>query len=542
MPVLRLALVITAGLLGAALLRLVVQLDWGQAGSELDKPRYAAISQIIGAVLGGLIGLIGVWWADRRATRRPHAAQQARAQELLAIWPPPRLLEASPDDLGVAPSPLAERYRPQGADRPPYVPRSTDPELARLLSEQSLVLVTGRSRAGKSRTAFEVAAKHSRLRNARLLIPRTDQRAEAGGAGGARAEVRKTRMAKAHEDMATLHERWRAQDVDRGLDTVAEVQAALGRDRTPPAPSIGELGNLDEVLDDVVGPAGVTEQATTFTRHDVIRALRPRVGPVPAAQLEELADQALRSERVVAVTGLDARLARWTTPEVLAVEHELVTGAQARRGEQVAVATHAAVRATLAEYDTLGPDQRAMVEDLVRGGGVAVVVGRAGTGKTYALAAARHAWDLAGIEVIGAAPTGIAADELAAGAGIEATSTVDALLHNLGRSPAERARLRARADKLTRHLATVTDPSSAPRSSRTSSNSRPGSTRPRCPVAGCWWWTRLAWLAPASSPPWPPTRAAPGASWSWSAMTSSCSRSTWAAGFVPCGNDWAPAS
>jgi ATP-dependent exoDNAse (exonuclease V) alpha subunit len=127
-------------------------------------------------------------------------------------------------------------------------------------------------------------------------------------------------------------------------------------------------------------------------------------------------------------------------------------------GERVAIVPHAAVRATLAEYDTLGDDQRTMVEDLVRGGdGVAVVVGRAGTGKTYTLAAARHAWDLAGLEVIGAAPTGIAADELAAGADIDA-STVDALLHNLGRAPGQRTHLRARVSKLQRHVATVRDP------------------------------------------------------------------------------------
>jgi conjugative relaxase-like TrwC/TraI family protein len=314
----------------------------------------------------------------------------------------------------------------------------------------------------------EASIKAWSTRRAQIEQACEDKRATKRAEGGpgrlspaeVRAEVRKTRKAKAHEDMTTLHKRWQTQDIERGLDTAGEVRAALGRDRTPPTLLSAAPGNLDEVLDDVVGPAGVTEQASTFTRHDVIRALRPRLGPVPAAQLEELADHALRSARVVPVTGLDARLARWTTPEVLGVEHELVTGAQARRGEQVAIASHAAVRATVAEYDTLGPDQQAMVEDLVRGrDGVVVVVGRAGTGKTYALAAARHAWDLASVEVLGAAPTGIAADELAAGAGIEDTSTVDALLHNLGRTPAERARLRGRADKLTRHLATVTDPS-----------------------------------------------------------------------------------
>jgi conjugative relaxase-like TrwC/TraI family protein len=274
-----------------------------------------------------------------------------------------------------------------------------------------------------------------------------------------RAEVLKTRKPKRHEDMTTLHQRWHARAAERGLDTAAEVRAALGRERIPSAATASPSpAGVGEVLDEIAGPRGVTEQASTFTRHDVIRALRPRLGPVPGSELEALADRLLASERVVPVAGLDARLARWTTPEVLGVERQLVTDAQERKGERVAVVPHGAVRATLAEYDTLGADQRAMVEDLVRGGdGVAVVVGRAGTGKTYALDAARHAWDLGGVQVVGAAPTGIAADELAAGANLDA-STVDGLLHNLGRTPAERARLRARVGKLERHLATVTDP------------------------------------------------------------------------------------
>ena len=42
-----------------------------------------------------------------------------------------------------------------------------------------------------------------------------------------------------------------------------------------------------------------------------------------------------------------------------------------------------------------------MVRDLCQGGqGVAVVVGRAGTGKTFALGIARHAWQLGGYRLV----------------------------------------------------------------------------------------------------------------------------------------------
>lgn len=56
------------------------------------------------------------------------------------------------------------------------------------------------------------------------------------------------------------------------------------------------------------------------------------------------------------------------------------------------------------------------------GDGVAVVVGKAGTGKTYALDAAREAWQTSGIRVTGVALAARAALELRDSAGIEATT------------------------------------------------------------------------------------------------------------------------
>ena len=74
-----------------------------------------------------------------------------------------------------------------------------------------------------------------------------------------------------------------------------------------------------------------------------------------------------------------------------------------------------------------------MVRDLCQGGqGVAVVVGRAGTGKTFALGIARHAWQLDGYRLLAAAPTGIATMSLQ-GEGFEDVATCDRLLGDLDR-------------------------------------------------------------------------------------------------------------
>jgi ATP-dependent exoDNAse (exonuclease V) alpha subunit len=125
--------------------------------------------------------------------------------------------------------------------------------------------------------------------------------------------------------------------------------------------------------------------------------------------LEGLADRFLaeRAVSVVADWALEER--RWSTSDLLAVEQRLVVGSAGRTEEQTAVASHQAVCDALAAHPTAGTDQQAMVRDVCQGGqGVALVVGRAGTGKTFALGIARHAWQLDGYRLLAAAPTGIA--------------------------------------------------------------------------------------------------------------------------------------
>jgi hypothetical protein len=87
----------------------------------------------------------------------------------------------------------------------------------------------------------------------------------------------------------------------------------------------------------------------------------------------------------------------------------------------------------LAAHPTLREDQAGMVRDAcLDGAGVQVVVGRPGTGKTYTLGVARHAWQLGGYRVLAAAPTGIATVSLEA-EGFEEVATVDRLQLELDR-------------------------------------------------------------------------------------------------------------
>jgi conjugative relaxase-like TrwC/TraI family protein len=305
--------------------------------------------------------------------------------------------------------------------------------------------------------------------------------------------VHETRPAKSHETPETLYGRWQQEARELGYEPERLVRQVTGRERSreqdpartagrdaasvaapagmagqdsPAAAAAGTSAGLPErtittMFDRLASPEGLTAQASTFTRREVLCAVGRELpaeaaGTVGPAELERLADRFL-AERAVSVVGEHAVGERhYATPELLEVERRLIEAAVGRAGEHSAVCSHDTLRETLAAHPTIGADQAAMVQDITQGGqGVSVVVGKAGAGKTYALGVARHAWQLEGYRVVGAAPTGIATVCLDA-EGFEHSRTVDALLGELDQEGADRARpgggaaTRGRSAQLTR--------------------------------------------------------------------------------------------
>jgi conjugative relaxase-like TrwC/TraI family protein len=275
----------------------------------------------------------------------------------------------------------------------------------------------------------------------RLFSKRTDQidlevtRLEASGRERTprliKWAVHATRKPKEQEAADTLYERWRTEAAERGLDPDTLVRQVTGRTRAQDL--VVSERTVGEVFERLAGPAGLTATASTFARHDVLAALGGQLAGASRAELEDLTDRFLteRAVSVVADRALEER--RWSTPELLGVEQQLVTAATGRADEQAAIVRHDAVRAALKAHPTAGQDQVGMVRDVCQGGaGVAVVVGRAGTGKTFALEMARHAWQLDGYRPLATAPTGIATVSLEA-EGFEEVATCDRLLADLDR-------------------------------------------------------------------------------------------------------------
>jgi hypothetical protein len=216
-------------------------------------------------------------------------------------------------------------------------------------------------------------------------------------------------------------------DADTLVREVTGRTADRDQDWTVSDAAVGRL------FDRLAGPDGLTEHASTFARPEVLIALGAGLTGAGRTELEALADRFLAERAVSVVADRTLEEHRWSTPDLLAVEQRLVTSAAGRTGEQAAVASHQAVRDALAAHPTAGADQQAMLRDLCQGGhGVAVVVGRAGTGKTFALGIARHAWQLDGYRLLAAAPIGIATMSLQ-GEGFEEVATCDRLLGDLER-------------------------------------------------------------------------------------------------------------
>ena len=207
--------------------------------------------------------------------------------------------------------------------------------------------------------------------------------------------------------------------------------------------------DLTAINNALAAPEGLTDQQSAFTRRDAIQGL---CGQLPlgadVAEVEAMADAFLASDLVIPLAAREGGLTEtesrrvsegrisssvaaepvYSTAEMLSVEQHVVERALDRRLDGVGLAEPFALQTAIARRPTLYDDQQAMVTRLTTSGlGVEVVVGKAGAGKTFALDAAREAWELSGQPVIGCALAARAAQELQSGSGIQ-SYTIDSLL------------------------------------------------------------------------------------------------------------------
>lgn len=160
--------------------------------------------------------------------------------------------------------------------------------------------------------------------------------------------------------------------------------------------------------------ATLTRNNATFSERDLDRHLA-----------KHIADDGERAATRAAVVGHAETLTlydrasgeaagRYTTKTVRAQEQAALADATAIAGARHHRALPAAAIDAAVASRSLRPDQRRAFDHAVAGGGLKIIEGRAGTGKSYSLAAIREAHEQAGRHVIGLAPTNAVAQDLRA--------------------------------------------------------------------------------------------------------------------------------
>ncbi len=194
----------------------------------------------------------------------------------------------------------------------------------------------------------------------------------------------------------------------RGLD--ADRIGIHNADRQEQARQIAERPEI--ILDKITATQAV------FTRRDIAAELNRYIDD--ADQFQGLLAKLENSPLLVEMEPANGRdPAKFSTREMIDTERGMVECAErlARAGRHGVSGpiTNAAIDGA----GTLSAEQQNAVRHVLKPGSLAVVIGDAGTGKSFSMKVAREAWQAQGFNVRGAALAGKAADELQAGSGIE---------------------------------------------------------------------------------------------------------------------------
>lgn len=235
---------------------------------------------------------------------------------------------------------------------------------------------------------------------------------------------------------------WGPSELDRMLGAGAPAGGATEPWTIPEGPVLGtaiarRVVGFEEWLEWLLTER-VTEKSGTFTRFDLTQAVASTLpSGTSLAVVEATVDRALASSAVVQVgdhwserqpvhapgrTVIDDRELLYTSRSLLDVERRLLSHLIAGRVATVGVLDAGLVEVHIGR-STLGDDQARAIRALASAGDrVAVMVGRAGTGKTHTLGTLRAAYEDAGWSVVGLAPSARAARELQDGSGIGSTT------------------------------------------------------------------------------------------------------------------------
>jgi conjugative relaxase-like TrwC/TraI family protein len=256
---------------------------------------------------------------------------------------------------------------------------------------------------------------------------RVVERMEEKGATGffaAQVAAVETRERKENVDLASAREDWRARAAEHGLGC-RELAALLGRVRKVEASAVQLRGIAGRLL----GPGGLTERRTAFSAPELAMAWAEALTQgAPVENVRQLCARfvALDDVERVGEAPSPGRPAHYSTAELMDIERAALALVERGRDADAPNVPDAIVKSVIeARADTarLSPDQVAMLRAVTSSPDrVVCVIGVAGAGKTTAAHAVAEAFAATGVRVVGAAPSGVAAEKLQDEAGIRSTT------------------------------------------------------------------------------------------------------------------------
>ena len=179
----------------------------------------------------------------------------------------------------------------------------------------------------------------------------------------------------------------------------------------------------------------LTQNDSHFSARQLVQALAEEAQGrgINADTVVALQQELLTSTQVVSLRPRFGE-SRWTTPEMLALEkHALQTADNLHHGERNLPEARSLVNQVLPNHAHLSVEQRVALRHVTgHEGGIRVVTGMAGTGKSSLFCAAKEVWTAQERQVYGACLAGKAAQELTQTSGV-ASQTLHRMLLDIDR-------------------------------------------------------------------------------------------------------------
>lgn len=279
--------------------------------------------------------------------------------------------------------------------------------------------------AGVPQSLCEVFSKRAAEIEAWLAATGTPNNSQ-----GRQAAVLATRRGKPEVEGERFDAAWKAGAIEAGWGPAqAEVLLSATAGRTVAYDEIWRLVVSDPIsgaavdhtvtAEDWIEDLGrtLTDHDTTFTRPQLVEAVAARIGEgASVATVDRIVARVLASLQIVPIA--DDNTPRWTTTGMLDIEQRFLAAFHDTRNSRAPV-DEATVDHVIGHGPMLGADQDLAVRTITTSpDAVTVLVGPAGTGKTFTLDAVRRVFEGAGQHVVGVAPSARAAHELATDAHI----------------------------------------------------------------------------------------------------------------------------